>query len=170
LEDYLEMLDMKTGELFSISTYLGGLLSGYPDKECDTLKRFGSELGIAYQAYDDLTDFIGDESIIGKTLGTDLVTGKATLPLIQLFQLKNEAITSQMTQALSAGNGQKVRDLLETHGIYGAGIQFVSELWNKAVATLEELPDSSPAKHNLAAISQLLREKLNELEQSRISA
>jgi octaprenyl-diphosphate synthase len=170
LEDYLEMLDMKTGELFSISTYLGGMLSGYSDKECDTLKRFGSELGIAYQAYDDLTDFIGDESKIGKTLGTDLVTGKATLPLIQLFQLNNEAITNQMTEALSAGNGQKVRNLLETHGVYDAGIQFVSELWNKAVATLEELPDSLPARQNLATISQLLREKLNELEQSRISA
>ena len=80
LSDYLEMLDMKTGELFSISTYLGGLLSGYSQENCETLRKFGSELGIAYQAYDDLTDFIGDESKIGKTLGTDLVTGKATLP------------------------------------------------------------------------------------------
>ena len=170
LEDYLEMLDMKTGELFSISTYLGGLLSGYSAETCKILQRFGSELGIAYQAYDDLTDFIGDESKIGKTLGTDLVTGKATLPLIQLFQLKNEDLTSQMTEALSTANGAEVRRLLETHGIYDAGISFVSGLWNKAVATLDELPDDLPAKQNLTTISRLLREKLDELEQSRLTA
>ena len=170
LDDYLEMLDMKTGELFSISTYLGGLLSGYSTETRNVLQRFGSELGIAYQAYDDLTDFIGDESKIGKTLGTDLVTGKATLPLIQLFQLKNETLTHQMTEALSTANGAEVRRLLETHGIYDAGITFVSSLWNKAVATLDELPDDLPAKQNLTTISRLLREKLDELEQSRLTA
>lgn len=170
LDDYLEMLDMKTGELFSVSTFLGGLLSGYSREACDTLQRFGSELGIAYQAYDDLTDFIGDESKIGKTLGTDLLTGKATLPLIQLFQLKNQNLTDQMTEALSSGNGAEVRRLLESHGIYDAGITFVSGLWNKAVATLEELPEDLAAKQNLVTISQLLREKLDELEQSRLTA
>lgn len=170
LEDYLEMLDMKTGELFSISTYLGGLLSGYSQETCETLHRFGSELGIAYQAYDDLTDFVGDESKIGKTLGTDLVTGKATLPLIQLFQLNNDSLTEQMTAALSQANEPEVRRLLEAHGIYDEGISFVSSLWNKAVCTLNELPDDLPAKENLASISQLLREKLDELEQSRLTA
>ena len=170
LDDYLEMLDMKTGELFSISTYLGGLLSGYSSETCKILQRFGSELGIAYQAYDDLTDFIGDESKIGKTLGTDLVTGKATLPLIQVFQLQNESLTQQMTDALSSANGAEVRRLLESHGIYDAGIDFVSNLWSKAVTTLEELPENLLAKQNLSAISQLLREKLDELERSRLTA
>ncbi|MBC9867718.1 MAG: polyprenyl synthetase family protein, partial [Opitutae bacterium] len=61
LDHYLELLDMKTGELFSMSTYLGGLLSDYPREQCRVLRRFGSRLGIAYQAYDDLADFIGDE-------------------------------------------------------------------------------------------------------------
>ncbi|MDA9764298.1 polyprenyl synthetase family protein [bacterium] len=170
LDDYLEMLDMKTGELFSISTYLGGLLSGYSKQYCDTLRKFGSELGIAYQAYDDLTDFIGDESKIGKTLGTDLVTGKATLPLIQLFQMKNQSLTDQLSEALSTGNGTEVRRILESNGIYEAGINFVSDLWNKAVSTLDELPDTLSAKQNLTAISQLLREKLDELEQSHLPA
>jgi octaprenyl-diphosphate synthase len=170
MEEYLEMLDMKTGELFSISTFLGGLLSGYSKKDCGTLRRFGSQLGIAYQAYDDLTDFIGDETKIGKTLGTDLLTGKATLPLIQLFQLRNKNLTEQMKEALESSDERKVRSLLTEHGIFESGIDFVSKLWNQAVNTLAELPDSLTAKQNLTAISQLLREKLNELERTRVSA
>ncbi|MCZ6672701.1 MAG: polyprenyl synthetase family protein [Verrucomicrobia bacterium] len=169
-EEYLEMLDMKTGELFSISTHLGGLLSGYSSYDCEILRKFGSQLGIAYQAYDDLTDFIGDETKIGKTLGTDLSTGKATLPLIQLFQMKNQDATDQMTEALETANEDKVRFLLETHGIFEVGLDFVAQLWNDAVETLSELPDTLTAKEELNTISQLLRMKLDELERSQLSA
>ena len=45
---------------------------------------FGRQLGNAYQIYDDLADFFGDEMRIGKTLGTDLRSGKLTLPLLVL--------------------------------------------------------------------------------------
>ena len=169
-KEYLEMLDMKTGELFSVATYLGGLLSDYPESACEALKTFGSQLGIAYQAYDDLTDFIGDENKIGKTLGTDLSTGKSTLPLIQLFQLKNQEATEAMTEALESSDENKVRYLLETHGIFEMGINFVSGLWNDAVETLAELPDDLPAKSNLDTISHILRLKLDELERSRLTA
>lgn len=169
LEDYLHMLDMKTGELFSISTYLGGLLSGYSEEHCQILKQFGSELGIAYQAYDDLTDFIGDESKIGKTLGTDLSTGKATLPLIQLFQLNDPTATARMTEALEERNEQKTTEVLEDYGIYDLGISFVSGLWEKSVLTLSRLPEDFPARENLNTISLLLRQKLNDLASSRVS-
>lgn len=168
MKDYLEMLDMKTGELFSVSTYLGGRLSGYEDKVCTLLKDFGSQLGIAYQAYDDLTDFIGDESKIGKTLGTDLLTGKATLPLIQLFQLKNTRLTEEMTGALKSGNRTVVRQILLDNGIYDAGTNFVSRLWSRAVDTLSLLPDNLAAKNKLTGMSQLLREKLDELANQKV--
>ena len=168
LEDYLEMLDMKTGELFSISTYLGGLLSGYSKEDCEILRKFGTELGVAYQAYDDLTDFIGDENKIGKTLGTDLTTGKATLPLIQLFQLNDPIATERMIGALERSDLVNINELLESYSIYDRSISFVSSLWEQAVTTLEKLPSEKLAKENLNSISQLLRQKLNELELSRV--
>ena len=90
--------------------------------------------------------------------------------MIQLFQLKNNDITEQMKEALESGDKRKVRCLLAEHGIFESGINFVSDLWNQAVTTLMALPDNLPAKQNLIAISQLLREKLNELERSRVSA
>ena len=48
--------------------------------------RVGLHLGAAYQMYDDLVDFFGEETRIGKTLGTDLVSGKLTLPLLELLE------------------------------------------------------------------------------------
>tara|TARA_B100001123_G_scaffold25924_2_gene27978 strand:- start:225 stop:1238 length:1014 start_codon:yes stop_codon:yes gene_type:complete len=167
--DYLEMLDMKTGELFSVATYLAGILSNYSHSSCQVLKTFGSQLGIAYQAYDDLTDFIGDEAEIGKTLGTDLSTGKATLPLIQLFQLKNKEATEAMTTALESSDEAKVRYLLDSHSIFEVGFNFVSELWSDAVETLAKLPDTLSAKSNLETISQILRVKLDDLHRSRLN-
>jgi octaprenyl-diphosphate synthase len=53
-------------------------------------------LGIAYQIYDDLADFFGHERKIGKTLGTDLVSGKLTLPLLTLLERLPEDLRVQL--------------------------------------------------------------------------
>lgn len=84
-EDYFRVIDLKTAELFRISCYLGGKLGAFPQEFADAASRFGRHLGIAYQIYDDLVDFFGQEKTIGKTLGTDLVSGKVTLPLLALL-------------------------------------------------------------------------------------
>ena len=86
LEDYRRMIDLKTAELFRVSCYLGATLAGYDTAFVRAADAFGRHLGIAYQIYDDLVDFLGEEGKIGKTLGTDLATGKLTLPLMLLLQ------------------------------------------------------------------------------------
>ena len=84
LADYQRIIDLKTAELFRVSCFLGGRLAGHPPPFCAAAAEFGRRLGVAYQIYDDLADFFGDEKRIGKTLGTDLASGKITLPLIEL--------------------------------------------------------------------------------------
>jgi octaprenyl-diphosphate synthase len=84
LADYRRVIDLKTAELFRVSCFLGGRLAGYEQPFCEAAAAFGRRLGAAYQIYDDLADFFGDEKRIGKTLGTDLASGKITLPLIEL--------------------------------------------------------------------------------------
>lgn len=83
-EDYQRVIDLKTAELFRVSCQLGSYLAGYPESFVDAAATFGRQLGIAYQIFDDLADFFGQESKIGKTLGTDLGSGKLTLPLMEL--------------------------------------------------------------------------------------
>jgi len=84
--EYDRIIELKTAELFRVSCYLGAHLSGSPDGYADAVSQFGRHLGVAYQIYDDLVDYFGEEAMIGKTLGTDLASGKVTLPLFVLLE------------------------------------------------------------------------------------
>ena len=84
--DYRRIIDLKTAELFRVSCLLGSKLAGFPEAYVLAVGQFGRHLGIAYQIYDDLADFYGEEKRIGKTLGTDLASGKMTLPLLLLME------------------------------------------------------------------------------------
>jgi len=83
--DYRRVIDLKTAELFHVSCRLGSQLGGFPPACVEATGRFGRHLGIAYQIYDDLADYFGEERRMGKTLGTDLASGKLTLPLLILL-------------------------------------------------------------------------------------
>ncbi|MGC4070996.1 MAG: polyprenyl synthetase family protein [Nibricoccus sp.] len=78
----------------------GSRLAGYPQDFVDAATRFGRHLGIAYQIYDDLADFFGDEKRIGKTLGTDLASGKITLPLLDLMEQLPEDDRAQLVEEI----------------------------------------------------------------------
>jgi len=73
---------MKTAELFALSCELGGWLCGATAPERAGLRQFGLALERRTQIYDDCLDLFGSEALVGKSLGTDLATGKLTLPVL----------------------------------------------------------------------------------------
>ena len=81
------MIERKTAVLFAAATELGGLLGGLPTTQVAALRRYGMELGYAFQIADDLLDYVSDADTLGKNIGDDLAEGKPTLPLI--YALKN---------------------------------------------------------------------------------
>jgi len=118
LDEYRRMIDLKTAELFRVSCYLGAMLSGHDPAFAMAADRFGHHLGIAYQIYDDLVDFLGEEDKIGKTLGTDLASGKLTLPLMLLLSRvpldEKESIIKGLRDGNSPGlatSKQRMKDL-----------------------------------------------------------
>ncbi|QQY10935.1 MAG: polyprenyl synthetase family protein [Candidatus Xiphinematobacter sp.] len=88
IADYQRIIEMKTAALLALSCELGSLVSGASASTVDTLRRFGQQLGIAYQIYDDCLDLVGSETQEGKTLGTDLEKGKFTLPILLMLHSK----------------------------------------------------------------------------------
>ena len=84
---YLAVIERKTAVLFAAATELGGILGGLPDDQVAALRRYGMELGYAFQIADDLLDYVSDADTLGKNIGDDLAEGKPTLPLI--YALKN---------------------------------------------------------------------------------
>ena len=80
--EYFKVLQMKTGELFALSCDLGAYVNGAGAGLRNALRDYGLSIGTAYQIYDDCLDVFGSEASTGKSLGTDLIKGKLTLPLL----------------------------------------------------------------------------------------
>ncbi len=119
VNEYFEVIAMKTGELFGVSCLLGARVAGHPDEYLEAASRFGLQLGIAYQLFDDIADFCGDEGKIGKTLGTDLASGKFTLPLLCLIERLPETEAAELRRDVLAGMAN-VKDLaqrMKQHGV-----------------------------------------------------
>ncbi len=102
-EDYYRVIDLKTAELFRAACFLGARLAGFGPEFVQAANDFGRHLGIAYQIYDDLVDFLGEEKNIGKTLGTDLASGKLTLPLMLLLEKLSPAERAAAIAAMQTG-------------------------------------------------------------------
>ncbi len=82
---------------------MGAYLGGARGESLASFERFGSALGIAFQIVDDILDLVGDEAKTGKTLGTDLVNKKETLPLILYLQNASETERTATLKRLEAG-------------------------------------------------------------------
>lgn len=82
LEDYLQMIGGKTSALLSACTHLGALLGKADETEQEIFRQFGYHLGLAFQMQDDILGIWGDEATTGKSVVSDLVEGKNSLPVI----------------------------------------------------------------------------------------
>ena len=111
--DYYRVIDLKTAELFRVSCRLGALMAGYSPSFIEAANDYGRHLGIAYQIYDDLVDFLGEEQKIGKTLGTDLATGKLTLPLMLLMEKLPQQEREEVLRALQGGRTLPLANSIE---------------------------------------------------------
>lgn len=85
-ERYLQVIRSKTAKLFEAATELGSLIAGAPEAQVAAAAEYGRSLGTAFQLIDDVLDYSGDSTAIGKNVGDDLREGKPTLPLIFLMQ------------------------------------------------------------------------------------
>lgn len=126
LEGYFEIIQMKTGELFEVSALLGASLAGRGADAGAAFARFGRHIGRAYQIFDDIVDYLGTESAIGKTLGTDLSSGKFTLPEILFFRgldaREREAFLAEAAAGtLALGD---VSERMRAAGVFGESREF----------------------------------------------
>ncbi len=103
---YFEILDAKTAALCACCCQLGAHFAGADESMTQRLTQFGRKLGIAFQIADDLLDVVGNETTVGKSLGTDLEKQKPTLPLIRALQIADDAQRASILAVL----GERQRD------------------------------------------------------------
>ena len=89
-ETYFNIINMKTAALFSAATRVGACIANKSKKEKDALESYGKNLGLAFQIADDALDYHSTQKVFGKEIGKDFFEGKATMPLIIIFQKANK--------------------------------------------------------------------------------
>lgn len=112
---YYNIVYGKTAVLFELSCWLGASCSGLGKEWILAASEAGKQLGIAYQIYDDVCDWFMSEADAGKTLGTDIASGKQTFPLILLLEKLSPRESAKLAENLTSVNpldvAAKMREL-----------------------------------------------------------
>jgi octaprenyl-diphosphate synthase len=156
--DYFEIIAGKTAELTACCCRLGAHYAGAEPAVCEGLARYGHDLGVAFQIADDVLDMVGEEAAVGKSLGTDLLKQKATLPLIRLLNTVSASERAQLTAALTGTDNHR-RDVLrpwfERHDTISYARERARESTQQACDELAALPDSA-ARRSLMGLTEFV--------------
>ena len=123
IQQYLWRIGGKTAALFANATEGGATLAGCSEANIEALRVYGYSLGMAFQIVDDILDFTGDEILMGKPVGSDLLEGTVTLPgllflerypkdnpIKRFFAAKRER-DERLKEALAAIRGTEVLEV-----------------------------------------------------------
>ncbi len=103
--NYWRIVEGKTASFMSACCECGAILAGADRLTRTMLADYGNQFGMAFQITDDLLDVLGDPSVTGKAIGTDLMHGKFTLPLLLAAKNKNTADQCKTLLSVSKGDG-----------------------------------------------------------------
>ncbi len=144
-ERYLQVIRYKTAKLFEAAARLGAVLGGGDDALESALGTYGGYLGTAFQIVDDMLDFSGDETEVGKRLGDDLAEGKPTLPLIYVLRHATPEQAAVVRQAIEQDGRALFPEVLAAVRASGA-LQRAQRLAERQVESAKEaigaLPDT----------------------------
>jgi len=172
IASYLEIIGMKTGALFAVSAELGADLNATPAPLVKALQEFGSQFGIAYQIYDDCVDIFGHEGKAGKSLGTDMRTGKLTLPWLLLLEHTGADRRAEITEMIFHGDAAERAELFALaagNGVLSESLATVEEYIARADSQLADLPPNIYTK-TLAALLELIAGKTRKLLRTEVPA
>jgi len=163
--DYFRVIEMKTGELFTLSCDLAAFLSEASEEQRAALKEFGAAVGTAYQVYDDCVDLFGTEAEAGKSLGTDLAKGKLTWPLLLAWEradAKDRASLENAIKKWQPENFPMVNKLLAKYETFEPSVREIEKFLEQARKALRVLP-ASPGRTGLSQLTDYLAQQTSAL-------
>jgi len=145
-EIYLKVVRGKTAALFSAATEVGGVVAGAPEAAVQALYTYGDALGIAFQIADDLLDYGGTASAIGKNTGDDFRERKLTLPLIKAVAKADADERAFWVRVIEKGDQregdlEQALSIMTRHGALEAARADAFVWADRARAALRDLPD-----------------------------
>ncbi len=160
---YLQVIYKKTATLLSACTAIGAISAGADKQAIEAMKKFGENIGYAFQIRDDIFDYY-KESNIGKPTGNDIREGKVTLPLLYALKQESAKAGTMLEIVLTKDFTDEHIDQLILFAKEQGGIEYakkrMTDFRNKAVRALDIFPDS-PSRRALIDLADyiILRDK-----------
>ena len=161
-ETYYTIVERKTAALIAVACELGAKHAGADDETARRMYDFGRDLGVAFQIQDDLLDLVGDEHVVGKTLGKDIEMGKVTLPVLHHLAHCEAGERADLTTLIRAqvplnGERRTIVGRLHATGSVAYAQKAAADLVERAKSRLMALPDTDARDQLLLMADQVVR-------------
>ncbi|WP_338769818.1 polyprenyl synthetase family protein [Bernardetia sp. ABR2-2B] len=150
IEEYLEMIKLKTAVLLGFSLELGAVLGGAKPYEAQQLREVGISAGIGFQLHDDILDVYADPKTFGKRVGGDITENKKTYLMLTALQKEKEAGQNQLQNWINKTDFDEAEKVKAVTQIYNKlNIRAITEdkmnqYFEKSYTTLENLSVRHP--------------------------
>lgn len=164
-EEYIEMIRLKTAVLLGFSLEMGAKIAGASQGDCENIREFGQNLGIAFQLQDDILDVYGDKEKFGKQVGGDIIANKKTLLLIEAKQLATGDLKIQLEELLAKEDfdaEEKVEQITSIYNelnIRGRAELLMETYYKKAIGNLNMVSVSDERKGGILQFGKFLMER-----------
>ncbi|MDR7481770.1 MAG: polyprenyl synthetase family protein [Armatimonadota bacterium] len=154
---YFRIIEGKTARLFAAACRAGGLVAGATPAVADALEAFGLAWGMCFQITDDALDLVGDPEAMGKPIGSDIDTGKTTLPVIAALREAPPADRDRLRALVRGGAGglAELQALVDRYGGVRRALHVAQAYADRAVTALHPLPPG-PARASLQALASFV--------------
>ena len=152
IEEYYEMIRLKTAVLLAGCLKLGAILGGASEADAQNLYDFGIAIGIAFQLRDDYLDCYGDEKTFGKKIGGDILCGKRTFLLIQTLKkcgVSQRQTISQLLKNTDIAEEEKIATIIDIYTqmeMPAVCNEAMEEYYAKAMASLAKINKTDEEK------------------------
>jgi len=142
-EEYLNRINAKTGSLFVLATTAPAILSPVRDSTYDAAREFGYGIGMAFQIIDDVLDFTGNPSSVGKPVANDLRQGLVTLPAIYYQEINPEdprLVSILAGKMIGEGDLNLLVSEIQSSGAIERSVELARNFISQALSALDSLP------------------------------
>ncbi len=146
--EYLRMIELKTSVLLGSSAAIGAIMGGATSEQCTLLKRFATEVGLAFQLQDDLLDSYGDKQL-GKAIGGDILEGKQTFlmnsAMSRATEEQREVLrTTHLDESLTKeAKIERIKSLYDQLDVVRYTEQQIANRFDKALSLLSSVDASA---------------------------
>lgn len=162
IEDYLEMIRLKTAVLLGAALQLGAIVAKASEENGQLLYQFGENLGIAFQLQDDFLDVYGDASLFGKQIGGDILENKKTYMLLKALEMADREDKKELEHWIASTDYQREDKIAAIIRIYNK-LDITSHLQHemnryteKAFSALKLMEVSDESKASLRSLAHSL--------------